>query len=894
MLCEPLLMANQASLSRAFDELSVLEPREQEARLRELDALTPAMAQRLRLLLAAHGETDALLDWDLLDRCARLFADFEPETLVGRMLGCYRLDALLGEGGMSVVYRATRQLEGVEQQVALKLLALPRFDRRRAEQFTRESIILARLEHPGIGRLLDWGRSDEGWPFLAIELVRGEPIDDWCQSKELDVNGKLALLEQVAGSMAYAHRNLVIHLDLKPGNILVNEQGRPVVVDFGISAILAENAGAPQATLARWLTPDYASPEQIAGRVPSVAADIYALGVILYELVTGKRPFDVSRAPTHASLRLIEQGPMPPSQLAARVPRDLDAVCLKALHVDPGQRYASMDALAEDLAAVRESRPVRARPDRVGYRLRKALERHPVAIPGAAVSALLIVGLAGLLLVQSSDLRSQRDRAEHERLRAETVTEFLIDSIAAVNPRTLSETGIGLAELLEMTTGRLANDPPEDTQLRVALYEQIARARTALGKHEASLEAVDMGLASQPGTQERARLLGMKAAALRSLSRLEEALAVADEAVAVAIADGAVLIENRRRRAQVLERLGRFDEAEAYSLQTLALVEDGDRVRRAHLYTDLATIGLARWDLAAVEQFAVQALELYREVYDEPHVDTSDAAWRLAIALMNTGRTDAAMGLLDEVLALRVALFGPGDHRVGEVHYVLSHGASFQGRAEVAMEHARQALDIYRRELPSGDPRLMAATGNMGTIFRDIGQDEDALVFLQEAIELGASIHGDPFHPDMGAFQNQVAEIYIARGELERALAISTRLLPMFIEIAGEPSVPTAMIRRNLAEAYRRQGSPEEALAHARSAAGQAAAIYPPGYGIKAVIIAELGWCLIASGSLEEAEEIAERLGEWTTAAAGEWPENELRRVEAFLADHHAARASNP
>ncbi|MFU8897191.1 MAG: protein kinase domain-containing protein [Gammaproteobacteria bacterium] len=887
-------MASQASLSGAFEQLSALELPEQEVRLRELDAESPALAQRLRLLLAAHRETDALLDRDLLDQCARLFADFEPETLVGRMLGCYRLDALLGEGGMSVVYRATRQLEGVEQPVALKLLALPRFDRRTAEQFTRESIILARLEHPGIGRLLDWGRTDEGWPFLAIELVRGEPIDAWCQSRGTDLDGKLELLEQVAGSMAYAHQNLVVHLDLKPGNILVNEQGRPMVVDFGISTVLAENAGAPQATLARWLTPDYASPEQIAGRAPSVAADIYALGVILYELVTGKRPFDFAGTPTLASLSVIERGPVPPSQLAERVPRDLDAVCLKALHIDPGQRYASMDAFAEDLAAVRESRPVRARPDRVSYRLRKALERHPVSIPSAALAAMLIIGLAGLLLVQSVDLRAQRDRAEHERLRAETVTDFLVDSIAAVNPRTLSETGIGLAELLEVTTGRLARDPPEDPQLRFALYEQIARARTALGKHEASLEAVNLALDAQPGLEARARLLGMKAAALRSLSRLDEALAAADEAVAVVEADGAVIFENRRRRAQVLERLGRFDEAEAYSRQSLALLSDEDRVRRAHIYTDLATIALARMDLAAVEEFAAQALALYREAYDEPHVDTSDAAWRLAIALMNTGRAGAATELLDEVLSLRIALFGAGDHRVGEVHYVLSHGASFQGRAEVAAEHAGLALEIYRRELAPGDPRLMAAIGNMGTMLRDLGEDDEALAFLEEAIALGASIHGDPFHPDMGAFQNQLAEIHIARGEFEPALAISATLLPLFIEMAGEPSVPTAMIRRNLAEVYRRQGSFEEALAHARSAASQAAAIYPPGYGIAAVMEAELGWCLIASHALEEADEIATRLGEWTAAAATEWPENERRRVEAFLADHRATRASNP
>lgn len=887
-------MADRVSLSQAFDELSALGPSDQEARLRALEVRSPAMAQRLRLLLAAHGESDALLDRDLLDHCARLFADFRPESLLGRTLGNYRIDTLLGEGGMSVVYRATRQLEGVEQDVALKLLALPRFDRHTAEQFVRESIILARLEHPGIGRLLDWGRTDDGWPFLAIELVRGEPIDAWCRGGGIDLHGKLRLLEQVAGAISYAHRNLVVHLDLKPGNILVDAHGRPVVVDFGISAVLAENAGAPQATLARWLTPDYASPEQIAGRPPSVAADIYALGVILYELVTGRRPFDFSRAPTLASLRVIEEGPVPPSRLAARVPRDLDAVCLKALHVDPAQRYASMDAFAADLAAVRESRPVRARPDRLGYRLRKALERHPVAISGAALSSLLILGLAGLLLVQSMDLRSQRDRAEHERLKAETVTEFLIESISAVNPRTLSETGIGLAELLEVTTGRLTRNPPQDAQLRVALYEQIARARSALGKHEASLEAVEMALQSQPGLQERARLLGVKVGALRSLNRLEEALAAADEAVALRDVDAGVLYDNRRRRAQVLERLGRFDEAEAYSLQTLSLTGEEDRVRRAHIYTDLATIGMSRMDTTAVEEYAAQALELYRAIYDEPHVDTSDAAWRLAVALMHTGRVDPAMALLEEALSLRVALFGPGDHRVGEVHYVLSHGAGFQGRLELAAEHARLALEIYRRELSPGDPRLMAATGNMGATLIALDLADEGIALLHQAIELGTEIHGDPYHPDMGAFHYQLAEIYIARGELEPALAISSRLLPLFIEIAGEPSVPTAMIRRNLAETYRRQGSPAEALAHAQSAASQAAAIYPPGYGVAAAIKAELGWCLLASDMAGEADEIAVRLGEWIMAGADTWPLEEVRRVEAFLVEHAARRTSRP
>ena len=884
-------MSDAVQLEQLFSELCDLETAGQQQRLKTLEGENPALARRLGLLLEAHRRDDGLLDSEFLHRCATMLGEFDAESLVGTRLGSYRLEALLGQGGMGVVYHAIRQHEGVEQSVALKLLALPIFDRAAARHFMNEAAILARLDHPAIARLLDWGRTENGWPYLALELVRGQPINAWCRQHQVSVHDRLALMERVASAMDHAHRNLVVHLDLKPDNVLINGHGQPVVLDFGIAQVIAGEIGGRDTTLPRWLTPDYASPEQIMGKPGQVAADVYALGVMLYELLTGARPFDFSQANPVEALALIEAGPVPPRRRLRSLPRDVDAVCLRALHADPGQRYRSAESFGEDLAAVRENRPVRARPDRIGYRVRKAVERHPLSISASLVASVSILVLLAVLWVQSGDLRSQRDLAESERERAESVTRFLVDSIGAVSPRTLSEAGAGLSELMEVSISRLDRHPPSDPHLRAALLEQIARTRLALGQHDAALEAASQGLQAAPAPVTRARLLGLKAGALRSLARYEEALASADRAVAAAEGlDSEVMIDSRRRRAQVLERMTRHDEAQAYSLETLEMTGEDQPLLRAHVHNDLATVGLARMDMSNVETHAGRALELYRDLYDEPHVDTSEAAWRLAAALLNTGRADQALPLLDEAYELRVALYGEDDHRVGEIHYAYSHAMSGLGRYEDGLRHARAAYDIYVEMLPREDPRLMAATGNLGTAMRNNGRAEAAIAYFQRAINLGEVIHGDPFHPDMGAFHNQLADLHIVRGEYALATEIYERLLPLFIDIAGEPSVPTTFIRHNYARSLRGLGRAEEALAHAKNAVSQAVEIFSPEHFMTAGIQAELGQCLLALGRIDEATAVAEQIDSMIAAsdtpipAAQQIPMDEF--IEAFQSTH--------
>ena len=877
-------MAERKRLERYFEKLCDLEPDEQLERLRELESEDAALADRLSVLLDAHRRADPLLDAGWLGRYAEQLGEFDAKALIGARLGAYQLEELLGQGGMSVVYRATRRHEQVEQTVALKLLSLPIFDRHAARHFMNEAAILAQLDHPAIARLLDWGRTDNGWPYLALELVPGKPIDEWCRQQQLSLEGRLKLMEQVAAAISHAHRNLVVHYDLKPANVLVNNEGRPVVLDFGIAQVIADKLGGKDTTLPRWLTPDYASPEQIMGKPGSVAVDLYALGAMLYELVTGRRPFDFGQLSPLESLALMEAGPQPPTRVVCGLPRDLDPVCLRAMHADPGQRYATAEAFAEDLAAVRQHRPVRARPNRPAYRMRKALERHPISIVTSLAATGSILVLAAVLWVQSGDLRNQRDLAESERERAEAVTRFLIDSIGAVSPRTLSEAGSGMAELMDVTVNRLALNPPTDIHLQAALFEQIARTRSALGEHERALEAARRGLDSGGNPETQARLLGLEAGALRGLARYDEALEVAERAIAAADRlDLDILVENRRRRAQTLERMTRFDEAHEYSEATLTLLDDRYPLMRAHVLNDLATVGLARMDMASVETHASLALELYRELHDEPHVDTSEAAWRLAAALLNTGRADQALPLLEEAFDLRIALYGPEDHRVGEIHYAYSHAHSGLGQYEEGLRHARAAYDIYVESLPREDPRLMAATGNLGTAMKDNGRAEAAIAYFQRAINLGEVIHGDPFHPDLGAFHNQLAEIHIARGEYQSAVEIYDRLLPMFIELAGEPSLPTTFIRRNMSRSLRGLGRAEEALAHAKSAADQGAEIFSTDHFMTAGFQAEVGQGLLALGRIDEANAVAEQIESVMAASDTPIPPAQQIAIDKFL-----------
>lgn len=451
--------ANWPQLSPLLDELLDLPEQERQTRLNEVRAQNPQLGDDLATLLSDSQSAQVK---DFLAKPLLNSVDQAPEsTLAGQRLGAYVLESPLGQGGTGSVWRARREDGRFTGAVAIKLLHLSLLGRAGAERFKREGDILARLTHPNIAHLLDAGVTPGGQPYLVIELVEGEQIDRHCDLKRLDVNARLALFDKVLSAVAHAHTHLVIHRDIKPGNILVTPDGTVKLLDFGIAKLLEDETTAGEATEltrdgGRVLTPEYAAPEQLRGEAITTATDVYALGVLLYQLLSGRHPTspesgtsaEIVRATLETDAQIMSRAATTPD-LRRLLQGDLDNITAQALRKLPSERYGTVAAFAEDLRRHRAHEPVSARADSLGYRTRKFVRRHRLAV-GAASTTLLAL-LAGVLGTtwQAMEARAQRDEARAARLEAVAQTQ------RAVRERDVAEaTDEFLGFLLTSTSGK--------------------------------------------------------------------------------------------------------------------------------------------------------------------------------------------------------------------------------------------------------------------------------------------------------------------------------------------------------------------------------------------------------------------------------------------------------
>ncbi|MGH9888750.1 MAG: serine/threonine-protein kinase, partial [bacterium] len=351
-------------------------------------------------------------------------------------VGPYRIDALIGAGGMGDVYRAERADGAYRQTVALKVLRLGYRTNEMVRRFRIEREALARLAHPGIATILDGGTLEDGRPYIVLEFVQGVPVTGYCAEHRLTLEDRLALFLRIVSAVQFAHGRLVIHRDLKPSNILVQADGMPRLLDFGIAKLLDVGADASLATdtstEGRLLTPEYAAPEQIRGEQPTTATDVYALGVLLFELLTGSKPFPAAGRTLPALERaVLDTAPPTPSGIvdapvgSRRLRGDLDRIVLMALRKEPDRRYTSAGQLGEDVERYLSGRPVMARPDSVGYRARKFVGRNRALVAAVASIALLLVGFATTATLQARRVSRERDRAQRERVAADEVLSIL-------------------------------------------------------------------------------------------------------------------------------------------------------------------------------------------------------------------------------------------------------------------------------------------------------------------------------------------------------------------------------------------------------------------------------------------------------------------------------------
>ncbi len=535
-------------------------PSDRWLRIEELFALAVEMSQADRAALLSREcdgdddlrrELERLLAADATPVAARLTravgtaideaAADRGTDLLGSLVGPYRLVSILGRGGSGIVYLAHRIDSEYSAQVAIKVvdgvLMHPDLGRR----IRAERQILADLDHPGIARLLDAGETASGQPCLIMEYVQGEPVDAYCDRARLDVAARVRLFLQVCTAVQYAHRNLVVHRDLKPANILVTPPGTPKLLDFGIAKLLDSDSGPARAGETRLgerlLTPQYASPEQFVGGRITTASDVYALGVVLYELLSGRRPYAATTGQLELERAVCRDEPPRPSFAPARgaaaensraeiavlrsttaqalrrsLRGDLDAIVLKTLRRDPAQRYGSVEQLADDLRRYLERRPVTARRGSWSYSAGRFLVRYTRSVAVSVGFVLVMAAFGSVNTFQARHLAAERDRASEERARAEAVSAFVLEVFDSADPFQSSARELTARELLDQASTRIAGDARQDPEVRARLLESLGHAYLRQGVVDAGYKLLDEAFRARH--QQRPRDLEAERSAL--------------------------------------------------------------------------------------------------------------------------------------------------------------------------------------------------------------------------------------------------------------------------------------------------------------------------------------------------------------------------------------------
>ena len=544
-MTQPLDPERWARVDALFDQASRRPAHERAAFLAAECGDDEVLRREVESLLVASG-TDVTKRMDVVGRVAdRVMADAEPPAL-GQRFGPYRTVEEIGRGGMGVVFKAVREGDDFQQTVAVKVLPGALFNRRTMARFRNERRILAGLEHPNIARLLDGGTTPEGVPYVIIEYVDGVPVDRYCEERGLDLEARIWLYLALCDAVQYAHRNLVVHRDLKPSNILVTRDGVPKLLDFGIAKLLdPTDEPSPQGTMgltqSRLMTPRFASPEQLAGKRVATPSDVYSLGVVLHRLLTERYPYEDASAAggggragqAEFMRRLLQSEPEAPSVVSgdARLRGDLDAIVLKALRRDAGERYDSVGALADDLRNYLTRRPIAARARSWRYRAGKFVRRHVPAVLIVTLVAALLFGEAGLFLRR---LARERDVARTEATRASAALDFLSEVFGATGPSATGGPEPTARAVLDRAGGldaRLADQP----EVRAEILSTIGAAYANLGVVDSAEAVLGRSLALRdstyaPDALERAKGLadlGELLARVGSLDRADSLLSAA-------------------------------------------------------------------------------------------------------------------------------------------------------------------------------------------------------------------------------------------------------------------------------------------------------------------------------------------------------------------------------
>jgi eukaryotic-like serine/threonine-protein kinase len=883
--------ARWQQIQHLFEQLADSDGATQTAVLDNTCADDPELRASVQSLLELDGtRADPLLN--AIGAAAESLLEAHQDRLIGTRVGAYRIVSILGHGGMSTVYRGERDDSQYQQIVAIKVLQHAALHPRLRSRLHSERHILATLDHPSIARLIDSGDLEDGTPYLVMEHVDGESIDAYCDNRTLFVRERVELFIAVCAAVHYAHRNLVVHRDIKPSNIFVTDEGTPKLLDFGIAKLLAPESLSHTLPVTRLqeriLTPENAAPEQVLGRPITTATDIYGLGVLLYQLLTGRSPYrllsysqlQLERAicmddPTRPSQmviaklrgesdadrsRISDRRGLSPQRLRARLSGDLDAIVAMAMRKEPDRRYPSVEALADDLQRHLLGQPVRARLGDWRYNFAKFLRRNLLPATAAAAAFVGLAVIAGMTLWQNHRIGVARDATAQERDRAQQVSAFLVDVFSQADPFNAQGKEATAKDLLERGAERISGNSNLQPEVRAQLLESIGLAYRRQGLKEPAIplfeEALAIRRAERPADNGKmAAAIANLAQALTDAGHLVSAEGYLQQAVALSRSNSA---SPSIETADILLQFGHFalnaksdsDQARQLFSEALAIYRSSPGDHYLAVATTLSALASAAvWsgNYVLAEQYQREALNIFRATVSRNHPDHAVALASMGYILTQRGKYAEAQQTLDEALDIERNVFGPDNQRIAAIEADLG--------------------TLFQRQ---GDPvRAMAAT-------------EDALRITRERLGAG--------HYMTAYYLESLANLNLLGGNLVASETNARQSLVVYAQTLPANHLFVAAAHQLLGEVLLRRGQLAPAETEFRTALEIDTALAGAGNWRTARANAGLGWTLIAQGKFAEGEPLLVAAQRTLLASLGsQHPETVLAtsRLAAYYRAHH-------
>ena len=765
-----------------FNEAIDFSINEREKYFNSLSEDQKIYVDEVKSLIDAFEKTDDFLE--ISSGYGQIFPEDEdvPSPMIGKHIGKYLIEEQIGHGGMGIVFIGKRDDKEFDQKVAIKILKQGLTTNYLVKRFENERQTLANLQHPNIAKLFDGGKTDDGLLYIVMEYIDGSTITDYCDKNKLSINERLKLITIVGGAVQYAHQNLIVHRDIKPGNILVNKSGQPKLLDFGVAKLIDANLEASVEGLTKtgmWhLTPDYASPEQIKGESVTTASDTYSLGVLLYQLLTGCQPYKIKSSspltiskvilteniskPSEAIKNLSheQETPQPNSEkMSADVKKlskllrgDLDNIVLKSMHKDPSQRYNSVQELIDDINKYLTGQPIIARKDTIMYRATKFIQRHKVGFAIFIIVNLFILGSVAAIIIQANVAAKERDNARVELKKFEEVNTFMLEMLSSADPE-IKGRDVKVYDLLEKATEDIEIKLKSFPKIKSAIKQTLGQTFIGLGEYEKAETLLLEALESNkklfgPISKETANSAHQLGLCYDWIGNFQLADSFYAEGVSIysQISDEPLkgLADNLNDYGTLLTNIGEFDSASTMlkrSLEIYGIFNEVKGQKEAITINNLAVNMHHQNKIDEAEKYYLEAKEILTNLYGENRPEVASIFNNLAFIYLDNQKFDASEKAFQKAYEIKKIVFG-SDHPSSGLALINMGMFYFETKEyDRAERPLLDAINMFTRTKAFDDPFLSLAYYWLGRSYLESNKLKESEKVLRNSIKIREKVY---------------------------------------------------------------------------------------------------------------------------------------------------------